>query len=270
MGNSQRAGILSRTSGVFGAWTLAILLMFPVAAYPAAEQVAPSYVSQQGWSLGALLLLVDRPYRGKGSRVLVVPAVGYEGKYVFLQGIRFGVHVTRSRRFTFDVLVQPRFSSFDASDVKGVPGLEGRRDSVDAGFNARVGLGGGGALGLTALTDILGRSNGQELDFRYEYPFRLGRTRISPWLGARWLSANFTDYYYGTLAAEVARGAPDYRPGAAVLPQIGISVFAPIAHTRWSVFAFFNTSFLPARLRNSPLIDADTASTLVTGVSYHF
>ncbi|MGA8261308.1 MAG: MipA/OmpV family protein [Arenicellales bacterium] len=243
-----------------------------MAAYPAAEheQVAPPYARQQGWSLGALLLVVDRPYRGAGTRVLAVPAVGYEGKYLFLQGIRFGVHVKRSRRFTFDVLLQPRFSSFDASDVKNVPGLENRRDSVDAGFNTRVGLGDGGALVFTGLTDILGRSNGQELDFRYEYPFRLGRARITPSLGARWLSASFTNYYYGTLSGEVARGAPDYRPGAVVLPQIGIGVFAPIAQTQWRVFAFFNTSFLPARLRDSPLIGADTASTLVTGMSYHF
>jgi len=220
--------------------------------------------------LGPLLLVVDQPYRGKGTRMLAVPAVGYQGEYVFVQGLRLGVHVKRSRQLSFDVLLQPRLSAFKASDITDVPGLEDRRDSADAGFKLSIGLQGAGALGMTALTDILGRSDGQEFDLRYEYPLLLSGTRISPWIGARWLSSKFTAYYYGTLPSEVARGAPYYRPGTAILPQVGVSVSAPIGHSRWTIFTLLTTSFLPAELRDSPLVDGVTATTFITSVFYRF
>lgn len=263
-------GFAAVAGRLFAAGLPVLALVFAAAGHAAVEQVTPPHARQQGWSLGPLLLVADRPYRGKPARILVVPGLGYQGEYVFLQGIRVGVHVHRSRRFTFNVLAQPRFSSFAASDIPAIPGLQNRRDSLDAGFDMRVGLQGAGALGLTALTDVLDRSNGQELDLRYQYPLRLGRTRLSPWAGLRWWSADFANYYYGTLPQEVDRGAPYYRPGAVFLPQIGFSVFAPIGRSRWTAFVFFNTAFLPARLRNSPLVGGGTTSTLVTGVSYHF
>lgn len=263
----RRAAVIFRAGvGLFGAAVPAVLLTLAAAA----QQAPPPTGPQKGWSLGPMLLVVDRPYRGRPPRVLPVPAIGYQGDYVFLQGIRFGVHVRRSRRFAFNVIAQPRLSSFSASDIPQIPGLEDRQDSVDVGFDMRVGLQRAGELGLTAVTDVLDRSNGQELDVRYRYPLRLGTTRVSPWAGVRWFSADLADYYYGTLPSEVARGAPYYRPGAVFMPQIGISVFAPIGRSRWSVFVFYNTAFLPAALRNSPLVGADTSSTAVAGVFYRF
>ncbi len=249
---------------------LAILLLLSLQAHAANEVVTPPYAQQQGWSLGPLLLVVDQPYRSKGTRIIVVPAIGYQSEYVFVQGLRFGVHMKRSRRLSLDVLLQPRFSAFKASDIKDVPGLENRRDSVDAGFNLRVGLQGEGALRIMALTDVLDRSNGQEFDLSYEYSLRFGSTRISPRAGARWLSSKLTAYSYGTLPSEVARGAPYYQPGAVILPHVGISAFVPLKHSKWSIFTLITSSFLPARLKDSPLVGGDTATTFIASASYHF
>ena len=249
---------------------LAILLLLSLPAHAANEEVTPPYAQLQGWSLGPLLLVVDQPYRGKDTRIIVVPAIGYQSEYAFVQGLRFGVHMKRSRRLSLDVLLQPRFSAFKASDIKDVPGLENRRDSVDAGFDLRVNLQGEGALRMMALTDVLDRSNGQEFDLRYEYSLRFGSTRISPRVGARWLSSKLTAYSYGTLPSEVARGAPHYQPGAVILPQVGVSAFVPLEHSKWSIFTLITSSFLPARLRDSPLVGGDTATTFIASASYHF
>ena len=86
----------------------------------------------------------------------------------------------------------------------------------------------------------------------------------------RWLSSNLADYYYGTLASEVSAGAPYYRPGTVILPQLGISVFTPLGHSKWTLFTLFTTNFFPARLSDSPLVDGSTDSTFILGLSYHF
>ena len=247
----------------------AIFSVLSQMACPAAEEGAPRRPQQQGWSLGPLLLAVDQPYRGKSSRSIVVPAIGYEGDTVFLRGLRFGVHLKSSSEFTADFLVQPRFAGFKASDIAVIPNLEDRRDSMDAGFDMRVALTGASAVRITALADVLGRSNGQELDLRYEYLYRHGRARVTPWFGGRWLSSRLADYYYGTLSSEVAAGAPSYRPGAVVVPQVGISIFTPLGQSKWTVFTLLAASFLPNRLSNSPLVDGDTASIIIAGISYH-
>lgn len=249
---------------------LVILSVLSQAAYSADEGGSPSRARQPGWSAGPLLLVIDQPYRGKSTRVLVVPAVGYEGDHVFLRGLRIGLHLKSGVPLTLDFILQPRFAAFKASDITSIPGLEDRRDSMDAGLDMRVALPGAGSVGVSVLTDVLGRSNGQELDLRYEYSLRTGRTRIAPWVGGRWLSGELAAYYYGTLPSEVDAGAPYYRPGAVILPQVGVSLFTPVGHSKWMAFALLATSFFPQRLSDSPLVDGDTASTFIVGLSYHF
>jgi len=198
-----------------------------------------------------------------------VPAIGYEGKTIFLRGLRFGAHLKTSPQLTADFLVQPRFAGFKSSDIASIPSLEDRRDSLDAGFNMRIALTKASAFRITALADVLSRSNGQEVDLRYEYLYRHGRTRVTPWFGGQWLSSKLADYYYGTLSSEVAAGAPSYRPGAVVLPQFGVSIFAPVEQSKWTAFTLLAASLLPSRLSNSPLVDGDTSSIIVAGISYH-
>jgi outer membrane protein len=237
---------------------------------PATEEGAPRRPQQQGWSMGPLLLVVDQSYRGKSTRSMVVPAIGYEGDTVFLRGLRFGVHLKSSPQFAADFLVQPRFAGFKSSDIAAIPNLEDRRDSLDAGFDVRLALTKASAFRITALADVLGRSNGQEVDLRYECLYRYGHARVTPWLGGRWLSSKLADYYYGTLSSEVAAGAPSYQPGAVVLPQVGVSIFTPLGQSKWTLFTLLAASFFPNRLSNSPLVDGDTASIIVAGISYHF
>jgi outer membrane protein len=251
---------------------LCIAVIFSVlsqVARSAAEEGAPRRPQQQGWSVGPLLLVVDQPYRGKSSRSMVVPAIGYEGKTVFLRGLRFGVHLKSKPQITTDFLVQPRFAGFKASDIAAIPNLEDRRDSMDAGLDMRVALTGASAIRITVLADVLGRSNGQELDLRYGYLYRHGRARVTPWFGGRWLSGNLADYYYGTLSSEVSAGAPPYQPGAVVLPQVGVSIFTPLGRSKWTVFTLLAASFFPNRLSDSPLLDGDTATIIIAGISYH-
>lgn len=221
-----------------------------------------------GWSLGAIALVRDGGYIGDVNRSLVVPAVGYEGDHVFFRGLQLGWHAWKDEGLQLDLVAQARLDGFDADDVP-IAGLQDRRESMDIGA-VLTWSGAGGKLEFTALSDVLGRSGGQELALDYGYPITAGHVRITPKAGLRWWSRDMADYYYGIRAKEVAQGAPSrYDVGSALVPELGVNVIAPLSR-RWALWGALRYQRLPSSIADSPLASKSSASTLLVGVSYVF
>jgi outer membrane protein len=85
------------------------------------------------------------------------------------------------------------------------------------------------------------------------------------------MSKKMADYYYGTLASEVARGVVDYKPGRATIPVIGIDVMHPL-NKEWTLMGALSYRALPGKLKDSPLVDKDTkgSASLMVAVSRGF
>lgn len=71
---------------------------------------------------------------------------------------------------------------------------------------------------------------------------------VTPTAGVTWLSENTANFYYGTLDAEVARGAIDYKPDAVTIPHVGVN-FMRFFGEQWTMIAFLRYSFLPMNSR---------------------
>ena len=72
-----------------------------------------------------------------------------------------------------------------------------------------------------------------------------------------WQSKDLTNYYYGTLPEEIARGVVNYKPDAVTIPHVGVSYFRPLGE-KWSVISFASYSSLPDEITDSPLLKPDT------------
>ncbi|MEE7567927.1 MipA/OmpV family protein, partial [Xanthomonas sp. Kuri4-3] len=114
-------------------------------------------------------------------------------------------------------------------------------------------------------------SGGYELSLDYGYPWRRGRTVWVPSVGARWLSRDLTRYYYGTWDTEAARGVPGYRPDAALVPQLKLSVLHPLGE-RWRLFGAVSYRLLPDAISDSPFLEPDRhgSGNVQVGVSRGF
>lgn len=220
-----------------------------------------------GWSLGAGAIASDRGYIGEGNRIVPFPFVGYEGERFFIRGPELGVKLMDGESFDFDIVARGRFDGFDAEDLD-IDGLEDRDDGVDAGFVGTF-SGGFGRIEFSAVADVTDTSDGQEVRLEYGYPFRGGRTTITPSVAASWLSEDLADYYFGTLPDEILRDVPAYAPGDVLVPEIGVSMQFML-NERWSLFGQASYRQWPNEIRDSPLIDSSGSGTLVFGAAYRF
>jgi outer membrane protein len=143
--------------------------------------------------------------------------------------------------------------------------LEDRKDSADAGFDVSV-SGRYGELKFQARTDVLDASGGHEASVSHGYPLQLGKSVVlMPSAGAKWLSADRADYYYGILDEEVARGVRNYRPGSVVIPEVGVDLQYSLAD-RWVLTGGLKYRALPAKVEDSPLLDSGQSFRLFIGV----
>jgi MipA family protein len=231
------------------------------------------------WTLGVALSASDSAYAGEDIRVRPFPLVTYDGDRVFWRGLSGGVHAFKGDSFTFDVILSGRFDGFDIEDLgrqelarNGVDAslLEDRDDGLDVGLAASW-EGRAGEIKLRALADATDTSSGYEFSLDYAYPLQWGRTRVIPAVGARWMSKDLANYYYGTLDEEVARGVPLYRPDAVVVPELSVGLFRPIGD-KWMLFGSVKYEFLPNEITDSPLMDHDArgAAGLRIGLSRGF
>jgi outer membrane protein len=232
-----------------------------------------------GWGLGAGVVVSSAEYAGEDRRVIPVPLVSYESERFFWRGISGGVHLYRQQGYTLDATLSARFAGIDKKDfgVRELAGrginrdlLEDRKDSLDIGLAAGWN-GDYGKLDIGLKADATGASKGFEGSLKYGYPVKLRGTRITPYAGVLLMSKKMADYYYGTLASEVARGVVDYKPGRATIPVIGIDVMHPL-NKEWTLMGALSYRALPGKLKDSPLVDKDTkgSASLMVAVSRGF
>lgn len=231
------------------------------------------------WGLGVGAVASDSPYAGEGTRVQPIPLISYQGEKFFFRGITAGWQFIESDAFELAAIAKLRLDGFDIDDLgkqelaaNGLDyrQLEDRDDSLDAGVTAAW-SGVAGELEIELLADVTDTSGGQEFSIQYGYPMQWGKTRVTPNIGATWLSKDTANYYYGTLDEEVARGVVDYKPDAATIPHIGVD-FMRFLGKNWTLIAFLRYSVLPDELKDSPLLepDSDGTASILIGVSRGF
>lgn len=221
------------------------------------------------WSLGAAVISSPEPYVGADNETIVVPALSLSYKKFFFRGIVAGYELFERDGFTASAIARARFAGYDADDSPFLSGMEDRRKSADAGLeldwqpSRRIGF------QLTPTTDVLGRSDGQEVTFDVYVPLRFGPARIEPRVGAIWQSSDFVDYYYGVRPEEARPGRPAFRGESAVNLGAGVSLFTPVAR-RLILQSFVRVERLDDKIEESPIVDRKTAVTGFAALSYSF
>jgi MipA family protein len=233
----------------------------------------------QRWGLGVGAIAQNSPYAGEGMRVQPIPLISYEGEHFFFRGITAGWQFVGNETFKLATMVQARFDGFEINELSrrklaanGLDSrlLDDRDDSLDAGISTTW-SGSAGELELELLTDVSGKSKGQEFSLQYGYPLNLGATLITPNIGVTYLSKKMANYYYGALDSEVARGVINYRPDAVTVPHVGVDLMRSFAKN-WTFLALLQYSALPNKITDSPLLERNTNGTaeIVIGVQRAF
>ena len=219
------------------------------------------------WTVGALVIDRDAPYRDLDEGLLVVPLVRFEGERAYLRGLRGGVRLVESPGHELAVFAQARLDGYDSKDSPYLAGMEDRRASLDLGLASTWTSQTLGALELSAAVDALDRSGGYELAASWTGRFAAGAWTFLPGASLRWQDAKMMDYYYGVRTSEALPGRAAYSADAALTPDVSVLATRELGK-RWSVFARASHAWLPSEVTDSPLVDRNGNTSLFLGVGY--
>ncbi|EIJ43102.1 outer membrane protein V [Beggiatoa alba B18LD] len=228
-----------------------------------------------GWkgSLGLGVLWKAEPYKGEDDTILPIPLINLKYQRFYIQGFTVGYKLIDELEGSIDIIAQPRLEGYDASDNVYFEGMEDRDYSMDVGLalNAQFGR---VLFNVTAVSDVLGYNDGQEVSASVGYNFVFGGTgqsvlRVTPTLGLKWLSANLVDYYYGVRAEEARLDRPQYTGDAGFNGTVG--VMANYFFTTHSgISAGIQYEAFGNEIADSPLLEKDYSLRVFAGYSWMF
>jgi outer membrane protein len=216
--------------------------------------------------LGGGTMVTSKPYKSVGTRLYPVPILAYEGKRLYVRGVAGGYRLFTGEGWSIGPVIQPRFDGYNEDDSPALAGM-GRRDwSVDAGVGLSW-LTGVGLFGLSYVTDLLGKHDGQEIEFSDTVLFKWMGFDVIPSAGIRWKTRSLVDYYYGVKPAEARVGRPAYEGDSALDPFARLALRRELSE-RWSLLTAVQYEWLDDEIADSPIVDADFDASFMVGVLY--
>ena len=253
---------------------LTILLLFSSLSLFADDEITEPVPSpaRSGvrWSLGLGVISSPRPYVGANNSILPIPLVELYYKKFYVQGIQAGFHLFENGDFVIDARAGIVFAGLDPNDSPDLEGLTERKSSIEGGVVVDW-TPGKFKLSASAYTDLLGRSDGQQigLDLSRAWTFNDYRWGLTPSIGFVWQSGNFVDYYVGVTPGEAAPGRPAYEPGSAVNFRSSLFVYFMISH-RVTAVGLLRVQRLDNEIYSSPIVDKQRAYFGLVGITYKF
>jgi outer membrane protein len=218
------------------------------------------------WSVGGGFVASPRPYPEANAEIIPVPVITMRYKGFFFQGIRGGYEFLQKEKWIANVFGQARFQGLEPTDSPALVGMEPRRKSADAGAeiifrNRPVGF------RMSFLSDVLGRSKGQEFSALAVTGAPLGRALLLVGIGPRWESGRRADYYYGVRPEEALPTRPAYTASATWSWDLNVTLTWQISD-RWSLLVLANRQGFGSGISNSPIIDQSAGYALISSLTY--
>lgn len=232
------------------------------------NEATPTRGDELEVSVGAGFIMSPRPYVGAAPASFPVPVLELRYKGWFFEGIRGGYALVRDDRWDVRALTQFQFQGLEPESSPFLEGMKTRGKSLDAGVEVLY-RGRPVAFRMSAITDVLGRSNGQEVTAQAFTGAPLGKVLVLVGFGPRWLSRNRVDYYYGVREVESTPERPAYAGTSTVNWDLTVSAIYEVT-PQWRVFGLWIREGLGSAIESSPLVERSATHSLIASVTYTF
>lgn len=237
-----------------------ITLLMPLSAAMAAD-----------YGLGIEGEALFNPYKSYKTDYSIIPYLGYDNKIVYLDGTEAGVYFVnddknefKARAWYLDVEFDP-----DHARQQAIRQLNSRHSTMMAGLSYQR-ITDTGAFRGEISGDTLNTSNGMIATLAWAGQVVTGPLTLYPQAGVDWYSEKLVRYYYGISERESARsGLAQWSPHDAVAPWLALAA-------DWNVTGNLHfylqprITFLPATIRNSPMVDDDIITDIQSGLVWSF
>jgi MipA family protein len=218
------------------------------------------------WGLGAGVGIQGSPYKGYGSKVVPIPLLYFDDKWVHAFGTTIDLKVGTWSHVS--IALRGHVGLFDGYSQSDAPILNGMEDRRGA-FWYGPALEWHTAFGTLSGEYLLGGNKGEEAQIDYSKSFDLGAFSIEPYAGAQWLSHKYVDYYYGVRPSEVRPDRPAYTGTATWNLSAGTRVnYSLTAHQK--IMLDIGVAHQGSGITDSPLVGRRYVPVFKIGYLYQF
>lgn len=204
---------------------------------------------------GAVVITRGSPYAQSTDNPLnILPAIVYIGNRVQIQGPFGQIGLIGSGRTRLAGTLAYRQATFEAGDSPVLTGMRNRRATAMAGMRLQINSFAGINISAGYQIDALDRIGGGEGRFAISRSIPWERFRFTPAIGLNYMLPRLARHDYGVTPGEATETRPTYRPGSAINPEVGFSIFAEITPNITGA-AMSSVEWFDSSIRNSPIVD---------------
>ncbi len=169
--------------------------------------------------------------------------------------------------------LSPQFSlqldGYEALDSTYLAGMADRESALHGGIQMEVEAG-IMEIEIDAQHDVSSRNDGYVLEAELDFDVALSRRlELDLSLGVQWLSADYSNYYYGVRRDEARTDRPEHDVSSAINPFLATDVEYAITDT-WRLGAYLTYTVYDAEITRSPIVEDRDSVELFLGFAYDF
>ncbi|MFT7111420.1 MAG: outer membrane protein [Porticoccaceae bacterium] len=251
--------------------SLGLALSFIAASAFASDAVGPGEKDSR-WVVGGAIETGNNIYAGESDISSLTPHFRYNGERFFVKNGTFNVNVGKNGNFSYGLTVSPSgsFLSDDHEYRKNekLAGLRERDYTVEGGFYVNHTTE-AGRMSFSLTTDLGNEHDGETAHISYTFDLRAGDWYVNPVIGAQWVSSGKVDHFFGVSESESNESRQSYDGESTFNVFAGIRARYALTE-KWDVNLAGGVVALGSGIKDSSIVDDDTANYASVGVSYSF
>jgi outer membrane scaffolding protein for murein synthesis (MipA/OmpV family) len=237
---------------------LALLLLAPVSAFAGPLLDYIRNYDLNDYALGLSVGTGQNPYVGSGYSKTVYPYLtsfrhsSLTDDWFLLQD-GMGVRFATENHWELGFVGRFQTLGLGISKSDELLGLEDRQWTVEAG--PLIGWRGFPVhVQFRSFWEAPDRHSGTTSELTFRLPWEHRRGYIVPSVRVKYLSDNYSDYYFGVAPEEATATYPEYQPGSAINTHVELSLGYELS-PHWLLQAKVGVEFLDAAIEASPTVD---------------
>lgn len=220
------------------------------------------------WRVGGGVAVVNNAYRGIDNKITPLPFLAYENKWIRFSVPEMDLKFASLDSVTLSLRVKYISDGYDADDSYYLTGMDDRKSSFWVG-GAMTWKTDFVDLSAEILGDTSDYSNGYRSKFQAEKRFAYGDFGFTPKFAVEWVDGNFVDYYYGIKKTEEKIGRSTYKGNSTTNFKVGMRMDHTL-YVRHTIFLDASFAIFGNAIKDSPLVDKSTESSVGIGYIYNF
>jgi len=225
------------------------------------------------YSLGLKYSTSRNPFAGASNSTIVYPYLtgftnsAFNDNLLFFQGENMGLRHVGKSDWELGVIGRVQTLGFGSDENDLVRGLEEPRWTIEAG--PMIGWRRWPVhIQLRSYWDLANRHNATTSELEFMLPREFGRGFVVPSVKIKYLSDDYSNYYFGVSQNEALPTRPAYEPGAAINTWVGIRLGYELT-PNWLLSSTVGIEFLDSVVTNSPIVDKDRLWSANIGLAYN-